>query len=152
MKENNPLEDLCQICKKPKIICKGRHGGSGGGSSGSDTEAKTEEKATSKTQIKSLIKYIYTLEVMSELLTNNVLVISNQRKNGKLTLELKYHPSVHANEKAEFNKLVGAISQELNEFKNGKYSKHLKTEKDNTLSITLPSPEIYDEFVKLLGD
>lgn len=98
-------------------------------------------------------------EVISDLLSKNILSIDNDREKGILTIKLLCDVSVLSSEhKAELKKFVNNILNELNEFKkeNGLSADcyTLKKDKDGnilSLQITLPTPTLYDAFIQRLA-
>lgn len=97
-------------------------------------------------------------EVISELLSNKLLLINNDRNSGTLIVKLQCEPKfVTAEQSRELNKYVNIILNELEEFKKehgiSVECKDIKRDHDGniqSLCITLPTPALYDAFIQRL--
>lgn len=168
---NNP----CPTCRNMGVPppCKGHaKGGSGGGDGGgSDPTSKTDNdtRSTNTTPTDQLMQAsTYTRSdtetktlnphVLSELLILQLLVITNDKDSGILTIKLQYDPaSLSSTQKAELKKLIDSILKELNEFKKENNIKDncatLKKDREGNvifLQIALPKPTLYDAFIRRL--
>jgi len=179
----------CRICGKylyeaPQCFGHGGGGGGGGGGSSGESASKDGSKVIDGTPGKTtdtvtqaanvmkegvadmslglqpqLGEKTFNPEVISELLSNKILVIDNDRDKGILAIKLQCHPdSLSVEQKNELKKFVNAILNELNEFKkeNGISADCKTIEKDKdgnilSLLITLPTPILYDAFVQRLA-
>ena len=162
----------CRICLKeiaPVRRCFGH--GAGGGSDGSGsskgeahkgdgTTAKDITQAITNENFKQefqLDEINFNPEIISELLSKGLLKIDNDRELGILTIQCNPNLLTPVQNK-EVTKFVNAILKELVEFKKEKgisanCAKIDRDDKGNirSLRITLPTPTIYDDFIKRLA-
>lgn len=180
---NNP----CSICRANRVPppCRGHGGQSGGGSDSEKKADKSDKQAPANTpgqlidtmgqvvvnattqaldykglsQQSQLTEKIFNQEIISDLLSKNILVINNDRDSGILTIKLQCKPNLLSEEqKNEFKKFVDTILEELDEFKKEKgiLTNCETVEQDNvgnflSLRITLPTPTAYDAFIQRLA-
>jgi hypothetical protein len=175
----------CPLCRKVKSTkrCPG-HAAGGGSSGGGDSEEKAgnvdgkvlastpgqidagSQVANATTQVVGsreltlkLDEITFNPEIISELLSNKLLVIDNDSVHGILTIKLQCDPRLLSEEKRkELKKFVNAILKELDEFKKeNRIQGECKTiEQDgdgNTLLLRITSlkPDQYDAFIRRLA-
>ncbi len=95
---------------------------------------------------------MFNSDIISDLLSKKILSIDNNRDSGILTI--KCIPNLLSNEqKKELDKFIEAILKQLNEFKKEKgiVTDCVKKDNEGNIHITLPTPKMYDEFIKLLA-
>jgi hypothetical protein len=146
----------CGKCRNAKHItckCKPR---SGGGVSGSDDD---DEKDSSDAIISESENEEFDSEEISDLLSNNALVIDNEKQFGSMRLRLLYNPGLLTGKASfELRRYMDTILRELEEFKReyGITVDCLKIERDSagnilSIRILLPRPELYDAFMQRLA-
>jgi len=178
----------CNAClkytdKKSKPQCTG-HGassGSSGGEASGDKAAHDDAKSITQTQATIMIEKLldgmtisknlefterliptleldFNSEAISDLITNELLLITNDKDNGTLSISLQCHPRQLAdNHRGELEKYVNAILNVMSAFKqeNGINADCYRLRKDKdgnfmTLHISLLSPALYDTFIQRL--
>lgn len=171
--------------KKSSPQCFGHGGGGGGDGPSGDSAAKTEGKGLETTPEKTTDtvtqsnKYVITAqridlsldlqsrlddkpfnpEIISELLSNRMLLIDSDRELGALTIKLLCHPrDLSPEQRNEFKKFVNTIIKELEEFKkengistNCKVIGHDSDGNILSLRIALPSTTLYEAFIQRLA-
>ena len=184
--KNNPCS-ICRANRIPPP-CKGHGGkGGGGGAGGGDSEEKAGKSdhqssvnvpgqlvdavgqpVYAVTQVMDggdlllqpeLNEKIFNSEVISDLLSKELLLIDNDRNSGILTVKLRYSFGLLSEERRDALKnFVDAILKELRDFKkeNGISASCAAMENDNerdftSLRITLPKPGLYDAFIQRLA-
>lgn len=169
---------LCRTCLKeisPTRRCGGHSASGGGGSSeGSGETSKNSTGASqtnSTTDLTSLTDNLvaeniaqpdndteFDSEVISELLSKNLLILDDDKELGILTIKLQcdFH-LLSENQKNNLNIFFNVVLKELNVFKSkNSISANCitidKDEKGNTLAlrISLPTPTLYQAFIQQL--
>jgi len=100
-----------------------------------------------------LSKLMFNSDIISDLLSKKLLLIDNNRDSGILTIKLLCSPSMLSNEqRKELNNFFEAILKQLDEFKKEKgiTTDCVKKENEGNIYISLPTPKMYDEFIKIL--
>lgn len=168
----------CSVCGKfkneaPLCVCAGgsdsasesTSNDSGSVSSGISTESRTHDNSTKTTLTQedkensfNPLQLSSSADVLLDMLENKLLMISNNRDTGILTISLLHSSSeLTSEQKFSFECLVKIVLCELNKFKedNNLSSKSLEFKKDKSgnvqsLIITLPRPGLYDAFINRL--
>lgn len=169
--KNDSGKNPCSICRASgnPPPCKGHgRGSSSGGDSSKDNATKSsnipQDSAlnrigdailTQHSELNSIV--LFDRDVISELLSKQLLAIDNNREIG--ILSIKCNPLLLSeDQKKELKKFVDVLIAELDTFKNenGISVNCAVVEKDNrgnllTLRITLPTPKAYDKFINQLS-
>lgn len=172
--------NACPVCEKlgrPPGPCRG-HAEGGGGSEETATvdQGSSQALASTSDQLTSTVSQvadvvtddkgvdqqqyqsnqsIFNPILISDLLSQKLLVIENDRNSGTITIKLPRNPnSLSEEQRNELKKFVDTILKELDEFKKekGKSANGITVtiEKDN-IRITLPTPTMYDAFIQRLN-
>lgn len=157
--DSNP----CGICRASGLpICKGHAGGSGGGDGNKDENSQKDNTPTPKyvptnLEVKALSSYLENSEVWNTNedflynFNNDLAVFSIELDAARGLIHFKGKESLNTNDKKDLNELYDKVEDELKKFTDEVNAQNISiSRKGNDLKISIPDPNLYDQFVTRL--
>ncbi|CZL27347.1 hypothetical protein [Legionella pneumophila] len=158
--ENNP----CGVCRASGLpICKGHGGGAGGGSDEAKDEnsqkdsAPTPKYVPTNIEVKALSSYLENSEVWNSNedflynFNNDLAVFSIELDSARGVIHFRGNESLSAIDEKDLNELYDKIEDELKAFTHEVNAQNISiSRKGNDLKISIPDPNLYDQFVTRL--